>query len=81
MAPIRIGFLGLSPGQWAATAHLPYLQSVKSKFEIVAVCNSSVESAQASIKALKLSETTRAYGNPQGTLLYVERSKIYIRPS
>jgi predicted dehydrogenase len=69
MARIRIGILGLSPGQWAANAHLPYLQSVGSKFDIVAVCNSSVESAQNSINALKLDPTTKAYGNPQGMVL------------
>jgi predicted dehydrogenase len=66
MAPIRVGILGLSQGQWAANAHLPYLQGPQSKFEIVAVCNSSAESAQNSIKSLKLAETTKAYGHPEG---------------
>lgn len=66
MPPIRIGILGLSPGQWAANAYLSYLQSAESKFEIAAVCNSSAESAQKAIKELKLAEATRAYGDPQG---------------
>ena len=66
MAPIRVGIIGLSPGQWSANAHLPYLQSPNSKFKIVAVCNSSVESAKKSIKDLKLKEGTKTHGNPQG---------------
>jgi predicted dehydrogenase len=69
MAPIRVGIIGLSPGQWAAKAHLPYLQSPTSKFEIVAVCNSSVESASKSVKHFKLKEGTKAYGNVQGMAL------------
>ena len=69
MAPIRVGILGLSSGQWSANAHLPYLQSTNSKFEIVAVCNSSAESARNSIKNLKLAESVKAYGTPEGTVL------------
>ncbi|KAJ5912558.1 NAD-binding Rossmann fold oxidoreductase family protein [Penicillium tannophilum] len=65
MAPIRVGIIGLTPGQWAASAHLPYLQSSESNFEIVAVCNSSVESAAKSVKELKLAEGTRTYGDAQ----------------
>lgn len=67
MAPIRIGIIGLSPGAWAANAHLPYLQSRDSKFKIVAVCNSSVESAAKSVKDLNLLDGVRTYGNVQGT--------------
>lgn len=67
MAPIRIGILGLSPGSWSATSHLPYLQSPDSKFEIVAVCNSSRESALRSINKFNLGRNTRAYENAQGT--------------
>lgn len=66
MSRTRVGFFGLSPGAWAATAHLPYLQSAESKFEIVAVCNSSVESAQRAVQALGLGEGVRTYGDPQG---------------
>ncbi|KAJ5406057.1 NAD-binding Rossmann fold oxidoreductase family protein [Penicillium sp. CMV-2018d] len=63
MNPIRIGIIGLSPGAWAANAHLPYLQSPDSKFEIVAVCNSTVESAAKSVKDLKLPGRVKTYGN------------------
>jgi predicted dehydrogenase len=66
MGLIRIGIIGLSPGSWAANAHLPYLQSADSKFRIVAVCNSSVESAARSVKELKLPGDVRTYGNVQG---------------
>ncbi|KAF2195443.1 NAD(P)-binding protein [Zopfia rhizophila CBS 207.26] len=65
MAPIRIGLIGLNSGQsWAVWAHLPYLKDA-SKYSIVALCNSSVESAQAAIKSHGLPETTKAYGSPQ----------------
>lgn len=64
--PIRVGIIGLSPGQWAANAYLRYLQSPESKFKIVAVCNSSVESAKNAVKTLKLAEDTKTYGDPQG---------------
>lgn len=66
MSPIRIGIIGLSPGAWAANAHLPYLKSSGSKFKIVAVCNSSVESAAKSVKDLGLAEGVKTYGNVQG---------------
>ncbi|KAJ3014934.1 transcription regulator gal80 [Thoreauomyces humboldtii] len=62
---IRVAILGLSPGSWASTAHLPYLTSKESKFTIIAVCNSSVESSQKSIKHFGLPPSTKAYGNPQ----------------
>ncbi|KAM3414441.1 hypothetical protein BST61_g9606 [Cercospora zeina] len=65
MAPIRVGIIGLSAGQWAAKAHLRYLQSAESKYTIVAVCNSSRDSAQRAIEALNLPATVRASGNPQ----------------
>ncbi|KAJ6092403.1 hypothetical protein N7467_004372 [Penicillium canescens] len=65
MVPIHIGIIGLSPGAWAANAHLPYLQSPESKFKIVAVCNSSVESAAKSAKELRLPGGVRTYGNVQ----------------
>lgn len=66
MNPIRIGIIGLSPGAWAANAHLPYLQRPDSNFEIMAVCNSSVESAAKSAKDLKLPDGVKTYGNVQG---------------
>ncbi|KAL5044865.1 hypothetical protein BDW71DRAFT_215491 [Aspergillus fruticulosus] len=55
MSPIRIGII----------AHLPYLQSPNSKFEIVAVCNSTVESAAKSVRDLSLTGRVKTYGNVQ----------------
>jgi len=57
MAPVRVGIIGLrpapegdndllsQPGYWAVNSHLPALRSMPEDYEIVAVCNSSVESA------------------------------------
>jgi predicted dehydrogenase len=67
MAPIRVGFLGLSKDSWGSIAHLPYLKS-SPNYEIVAVCNSSVKSSSEAIKNFGLNESTKAYGNPQGSL-------------
>ncbi|KAF2837686.1 NAD-binding Rossmann fold oxidoreductase family protein [Patellaria atrata CBS 101060] len=64
MSPIRIGFIGLSSSQsWSTWAHLPYLKS-SSKYEIVALCNSTLEKAQAAIRAHELPSSTKAYGEP-----------------
>ncbi|KAI1111798.1 oxidoreductase [Nemania sp. NC0429] len=76
MAPIRVGIIGLRAmpedlsavmqvGYWAAIAHLPALKALPEDYEIVAVCNSSVESATKAIKQYGLSESTKAYGNAQ----------------
>jgi predicted dehydrogenase len=65
MAPIRVGFLGLSKTGWAPGAHLPYLKA-SPDYEIVAICNSSVASSEEAIKLYSLPATTKAYGNPQG---------------
>ncbi|KAF8865114.1 hypothetical protein BDZ45DRAFT_736756 [Acephala macrosclerotiorum] len=62
MAPIRIGFLGLSHTSWARHFHLPYIKS-SSDYEIVAICNSYIESSQNAIKLFSLPET-KAYGDP-----------------
>ncbi|KAM0261039.1 hypothetical protein ACHAQJ_002478 [Trichoderma viride] len=71
MAPIRIGLIGLGatdaalgPGTWAVAAHLASFVP-SPHFEIVAVCNSSVESARRSIEYHKLPSTVKAYGNPE----------------
>lgn len=71
MAPIRIGIIGLAgnniafgPGFWAVQAHLPHLLA-SPDYEIVAVCNSSIESARKSIEFHKLPSTTAAYGNAE----------------
>ncbi|KUI55236.1 Galactose/lactose metabolism regulatory protein GAL80 [Cytospora mali] len=71
MAPIRLAIIGLSSSattSWASSAHLPYLLSERgrSKYSIVALCNSSVDSAKAAIKTYGLdAEKTRAYGDPK----------------
>ncbi|KAF2819023.1 NAD(P)-binding protein [Ophiobolus disseminans] len=73
MAPIRVGIIGLSsatenisksPGDgWAASAHLPYLLQ-SPHYEVTALCNSTVKSAEAAIARHGLSSSTKAYGNP-----------------
>ncbi|KAH6877107.1 hypothetical protein B0T10DRAFT_552224 [Thelonectria olida] len=70
MAPIRTAIVGLSASaktSWASLAHLPYLLSPRgrSKYEIVALLNSSVEAAQNAIKHFNLPKETKAYGDPQ----------------
>ena len=69
MAPTKIGLIGLSTTSkatnWAVLAHLPYLLSPqgKSSYEIIALCNSSVESAQRSVKHFNLSPSITTYGS------------------
>lgn len=57
MAPVRVGIIGVravpegdeaapGAGTWAVTSHLPALQAMPEAYKIVAVCNSSVESAE-----------------------------------
>ena len=70
MAPIRTAIIGLSSSaatSWASAAHLPYLLSPRGleRFRIVALCNSSVEAAQAAIKHYGLPSDTKAYGDPE----------------
>lgn len=72
MAPIRVGIIGLSPakefnggGTWTAAVHLPALQSLPEKYTIVALANSSVESAKKSAAAHNLPTSVKAYGNAQ----------------
>ncbi|KAI1317920.1 hypothetical protein F5Y16DRAFT_140273 [Xylariaceae sp. FL0255] len=67
--PIRTAIIGLSANaatSWAASAHLPYLLSPsgRAKYEIVALCNSSVENAKKAIAHFNLPGSVRAYGNP-----------------
>ncbi|KAH6714383.1 NAD-binding Rossmann fold oxidoreductase family protein [Leptodontidium sp. MPI-SDFR-AT-0119] len=64
MPPIRVGFLGLSTSGWAPGAHFPYLKH-SDKYQIVAICNSSIESSKAAIKKYELPESTRAYDDPE----------------
>ncbi|KUL87947.1 hypothetical protein ZTR_03943 [Talaromyces verruculosus] len=71
MAPIRVGFIGLTtitssgegytPGSWGL-AHLACL-SGSPHYKIVALCNSTVEKAQKSIEHNKLDPATKAYGS------------------
>jgi predicted dehydrogenase len=64
MAPIRVGFIGLSAkGSWAAGAHLPYLASTP-RYTITALCTSSPDAAHASIAAHSLPSTTKVYASP-----------------
>ncbi|KAL3958102.1 hypothetical protein ACCO45_008680 [Purpureocillium lilacinum] len=58
-APIRVAIIGLSASaitSWASTAHLPYLLSPRgrTRYTIVALCNSSVDAARAAIRAFDL---------------------------
>lgn len=64
-SPIRVGIIGLSQASWSTVAHAPYLVA-SDKYEIVAIANTSVESAQKTIKMLNLPESTKAYANPDG---------------
>lgn len=70
MAPIRTAIIGLSSAaatSWASTAHLPALVTPagQSKFQIVALLNSSVSAAESAIKTYNLPPRTRAYGSPE----------------
>lgn len=72
MSPTRVGIIGLgistglSPvGAWGVNAHLRSIQGLSDEYEIVAVANSSVESAQRTIEYHKLPITTKAYGSPE----------------
>ncbi|KAF7319873.1 GFO-IDH-MocA domain-containing protein [Mycena kentingensis (nom. inval.)] len=68
MSPIRVAIIGLSTSagtHWAAVAHLPYLLSPRgrSKYEIVALCNSSIDTARKAIAHFKLPDSVKAYGS------------------
>jgi predicted dehydrogenase len=64
MSPIRIGIIGLSAtSSWAVHAHLPNLKD-STKFQLTGVCNSSLESSQAAIKAHALdAKITKPYAS------------------
>ncbi|RMD40744.1 hypothetical protein DV735_g4390, partial [Chaetothyriales sp. CBS 134920] len=62
MAPIKIGIVGLSAeGAWASRSHLPYLQRTD-QYKIVALQNSSQESAQKAAAKYSLSDAA-TYGD------------------
>lgn len=70
MPPIRIAIIGLSQTaktSWASQGHLPYLLSERgrSRYQIVALLNSSKDAAKRAIEAYDLPETVKAYGSPQ----------------
>ena len=77
MAPsrkIRVCLIGLNvPHEgaptgtdWAAKAHLPYLQA-STKYELVALHNSTADRARNAINVYKLdSDKVRAYESPEG---------------
>ncbi|KAL0939961.1 oxidoreductase family protein [Colletotrichum truncatum] len=69
MTLIRVAIVGLASSDntsWASNAHLPYLLSPKGreKYQIVALCNSSVEKARHAIKVYDLPAETKAFGDP-----------------
>ncbi|KAJ9602531.1 hypothetical protein H2200_013074 [Cladophialophora chaetospira] len=65
MAPIRLGFIGLSAdGQWASKSHLPYFQSNPSQFKITALQNSSVASARRAVEKYNLGADVACYDDP-----------------
>ncbi|KAI1127830.1 NAD(P)-binding protein [Nemania abortiva] len=70
MPPIRVALIGLSASakvSWAEQGHLPYLHSPqgKSRYELVALLNSSVAAAEAARAHFKLPSTVKAYGRPE----------------
>lgn len=69
MAPIRIALIGLSQTaktSWASQGHLPYLLSERgrSRYQIVALLNSSEDAAKKAIQAYELPADIKAYGSP-----------------
>lgn len=71
MAPIRVGLIGLSTphgnanfGIWAASTHLPALQK-SPDYKVVALANSTIESAERSIAFHNLPSSTKAYGSAE----------------
>ncbi|KAI0159660.1 oxidoreductase [Xylariaceae sp. FL1272] len=50
-------------GFWAVKAHLPALQSMPENYDIVAVCNSTIDSAALAIEQYGLT-SAKPYGNP-----------------
>lgn len=70
MGPIRVGLIGLTSSSgagtnWAANAHLPYLRA-SPHYKIVALLNSTIDSAREAIRKYDLPSETKAYGNPEG---------------
>ncbi|MBE3047984.1 Gfo/Idh/MocA family oxidoreductase [Candidatus Bathyarchaeota archaeon] len=71
MSPIRVGLIGLGPkaadfgpGLWSSVAHIPSIQALP-QYELVAVANSTVESARRSIASHGLPASVKAYGSSE----------------
>ncbi|KAI0203578.1 oxidoreductase [Astrocystis sublimbata] len=78
MPPTRVGIIGLKsrpaglsdaessqiPGFWAGNSHLPALRYMPQEYEVVAVCNSNIESANNAIETWGLGKSVNAYANP-----------------
>ncbi|KAJ0311805.1 hypothetical protein Brms1b_008020 [Colletotrichum noveboracense] len=68
--PIKVGFVGLSSQpawSWSVAAHLPYFATT-SNCKIVALQNSSTETAKKAARIQNLGEDTAAYGDIQSTV-------------
>ncbi|KAK4620569.1 Galactose/lactose metabolism regulatory protein GAL80 [Fulvia fulva] len=70
MSPIRVALIGLSASaktSWAAEFHLPYLLSERGRksYTLVALCNTSVAAAQASLDHFNLDPNIKIYGNSE----------------
>ncbi|KAI6262833.1 hypothetical protein MCOR29_005144 [Pyricularia oryzae] len=66
---IKVALVGLSPTaktSWAQDAHLPYLLSPlgRARYELVALCNPTVASAEAARARHSLPDTVKTYGDP-----------------
>ena len=44
---------------------MPFLVASNGKYEIKALCNSSVDAAKAAVNVYKLPSSTKAYGDPK----------------
>ncbi|KAJ3954177.1 hypothetical protein N0V92_009336 [Colletotrichum tropicale] len=68
--PIKVGFVGLSSQpawSWSVAAHLPYFATT-SNYKIVALQNSSTETAKKAARIHNLGEDVAAYGDIQSTV-------------
>ncbi len=69
LMPRRTAIIGLSSSaitSWASSAHLPglFTPTGRSKIQITALLNSSVDAAKSAIEKYKLPAETKAYGSP-----------------
>lgn len=72
MPPIRVGLVGLGPkgtagfvpGLWSTMSHLPSIQALPG-YELVAVANSTADSARKSIAAHDLPASVKPYGSAE----------------